>query len=297
MSNPLHIFFFTLIVLFWGGSFLAIGVAVQHLPPFYSAFLRILICLVSMTVYLLFKEKRIERPKVWLQSMGSGLFLMGFPWLFLFWGEKFVAPALAAIINGTVPIFTTLLMPLITPSDKWTWKKWIGILSGFGGILWIFTPEISGTFTPQLQGLLAIVMMAICYAIGVLWTRRIANRVRNSVNLFYQSLGGLLPTLAATLLFEIPHHPLIWNPHAYLAILYLGLFSTTIAWLFFFQLIKEVGSLQASATTYCIPLVAILLDIIYFGKWIEWNQGLGVVIILIGVFLIHRPLHQRKPAI
>lgn len=294
MSNPIHILYFFLTALFWGGSFLAIKIAITHYPPFFSAFLRVLISTLFISFYLLIKNKKIERPKVWLQSMGSGLFAMGIPFLFLFWGEQFVNPAVGAIINSTVPIFTTLLLPLITPQDRWTWKKIIGVTIGFVGVLIIFAPEIKSGPNPALKGMLAITGMAVCYAISILWMRRISNCVRASVNIFYQSLGGTILLFLSTILFELPSQKIVWSLHGTLAVLYLGIMSTALAWLMFFRLVREMGSVQASAVSYMIPLVAIVLDILFLGQWIQSNQAIGVVIILLGIFLIQAPMIMQK---
>lgn len=288
MSNPLHVISFILPVLFWGGSFLAIGISVKHLPPSWSAFIRVLICLVLTTLYLLIKERKIERPKVWLQSMGTGAFQMGIPWIFLFWGEKHVTPALAAVLNGTVPIFVTLFASFITPDEKPSLNKWLGVLTGFAGVGIIFAPEISWEFSLHFKGILAILFMSVCYAIGVLWTRRISRKIRNPVNLFYQSLSGSLILLAFSALFELPHQTLVWSWPAYSALLYLGVFSTAVAWIFFFRLVRDVGTIQASAVTYCVPLIAMVLDFFFWDKWIAFHQALGACIILIGIFLINR---------
>lgn len=298
MSNPRHILYFILMSLFWGGSFLAIAIAVQHFPPFFAAFIRSFIAMSAIAIYLFWKRGKIQRPKVWLQSFGSGLFIMGIAWIFLFWGEKYVSPALAAILNGTVPIFTTLLFPLLTPQDKLSWNKWAGVLMGFLGIVVIFAPEFSFGMSLHLKGLLAVLMMAVCYAIGTLWTRRLSNRVSNSTNLFYQCLGSATILLIASAIFELPYQSLHWSGKALLALTYLGLFSSALSLLLFFVLVKEIGSVQASAVTYCPPLVAILLDVIFLKKWITWNQAIGAVIILGAVFLIHKtparlPILQR----
>lgn len=298
MSNPIHILDFILISLFWGGSFLAIGVAVEHWPPFFAAFLRSAVGLLLMTAYLLWKHKKIPLPKIWAQSFISGFFTMGIAWIFLFWGQKYISPAMAAILNATVPIFVVLLSPLMTPLDKLVWNKGCGVLAGFTGVALIFAPEISRNDSPYLKGLLAILIMALFYAVGILWMRRIARRVGNAVNLFYQCLGSALVLIVASGIFELPRQTLVWSWPAAVSVLYLGSFSTAAALLLFFRLIREVGSVQASATTYCVPLIAVVLDVLFLGKWLKWNQGIGAGIILAAVFLANwKPKLWRKAAL
>ncbi|MDO8527088.1 MAG: DMT family transporter [Deltaproteobacteria bacterium] len=292
MSNPIHILYFILITLFWSGSFIAIHVAVQNFPPFFSAFLRSLIAMIFMGAYLLLRKRRIRFSKNSLYSMGAGLFTMGIAWLFLFWGELNVNPAIAAILNSTVPIFIVLLTPLLTPKDRLSWNERLGVFLGFMGILIIFAPDISLKANLYLYGLLAVLMMAFCYAIGVLWTRRIVHKTGNAINVFYQAFGSALFLGAVSLIFELPHQTLHWSWSGIAAIGYLGIFSSAIALLLFFHLIREIGSVTAAATTYCIPLIAILLDVVFLKKWILWNQALGASVILCSVFLINR--HRQK---
>lgn len=289
----MYIFSFILLALFWGGSFLGIGIAVKQLPPFFAAFFRVLVAFVCIVGYLLIKKQKIAKPKVWLQSMGTGAFSMGIPWLFLFWGEKHIQPALAAILNSTVPIFAVLLTPWLTPADKLSRNKWVGVLIGFAGVSLIFGPEITLGPSLSFQGMIAILLMAVCYAIGLLWMRRIAPAINSSLSLFYQTLSGGLILLTFTTLFELPHQAIVFSWPASLALLYLGIFSTAIAWLFFFRLVKEVGSIPAAAVTYLIPLVALILDFFFWDKWITLHQAIGACIILLGVFLIHRPEQTR----
>lgn len=288
MSNLGNIISFLLITLFWGGSFLGIGIAVKDFPPFFAAFLRVFIAFLLITGYLLWKRGRIERPVIWKQAMASGLCAMGIPWIFLFWGEKHVAPAIAAILNGTVPIFTVLLAPLLTPQERQNRTQWLGVALGFAGVLLIFLPQIGENSILELKGMFALLLMAFFYGISILWTRRISGRITATVNLHYQSLSACIFLLIASLIWEVPHQHFVWSIRAFLAIAYLGVFSTTIAWILFFRLLKNVGSVQASATTYCVPLIALTLDFFFWDKWIHLYQGIGAMIILLSVFLVHQ---------
>ncbi|MDO8643822.1 MAG: DMT family transporter [bacterium] len=282
----MHLFYFIMTALFWGGSFLAIRIAVQNFPPFFAAGLRVFIGLVCIGGYLLIKKKKIRRPHNWLAMMMAGVIWMGLAWIFLFWGEQYVAPALAAVLNSTVPIFTVLLTPLITPSDKPNLKKWIGVLLGCGGVAVIFYPELSKETTLYTYGLMALALMSLSYATGALLTRRLSHTDTGPLTAFYQCAGALILLVLASFLFE-RNLPIHWTNEGVLALLYLGIFSTAIAFIFFFKLIKERGSVEASAVTLCVPLVAIVLDAIFLRRFLPWNQTIGAIIILLSVGLIH----------
>ena len=283
--------YFVVTSLCWGGSFLAIRIALEHFPPFLAATLRVFIGALSLAFYLLCKFKRLPRPPGWLQMMLSGCLSIGLPWVFLFWGEQYVLPALAAVMNSTVPIFTTLFTPLFVPGMKQGWAKWIGIFIGFLGVTTIFVPELSGGFSVYSMGLVALLMMSICYAIGIHWTKRVSAEAPGAVILFYQCLGGVILLGVATLLFENPSVNLLFSDgtaRSWGAILYMGVMSTALAFLLFFHLIRRRGSVEASAVTLCVPLVSVVLDALFLNKYLNPYQLFGAVVILVSVALINR---------
>jgi drug/metabolite transporter (DMT)-like permease len=227
---------------------------------------------------------------VW-QLLAIGFFTLGLPWALLFWGEQFVSPALCSILNSTTPIFTVIVVAVLVKSEHAPWNKWLGVAIGFLGVLIIFWPEVADGETSSLHGMIAVTGMAMCYSIGIVWLKSIAHKVSASVALAIEGVGGLLFLVPFSLLFE-------WNAivkaswletNGWVAILYLGIFSTAVAQLIFFALLRAWGPVRTSAVTYLIPIVAVILDWIAFGTFLSVNAIIGATIILGGVRLIHAP--------
>ena len=294
--QPIHIFFFILTTLFWGGSFLAIKIVIHDISPGFAAFLRCTICLVFLIPYFIVKTKRdhskgkslkLPSKRILLSSFISGFFAMGLSWVCLFWGEQHVTPALAAIINSSCPIFVTMLAFLITPADKFTIYKWLGVLVGFLGVLVIFWPELFNTnFSNYTYGLFAILTTTTSYAIAILWTRRLMHRIPTLMHMILQTAGAAFTLLIFSLItksFFITHP----SSQAWLALFYLGLCSTTFAGLMFIKLIKEVGSVQASVITLCMPIIAIILDMVFLDAYLSLYQVLGTTLILMAIIVIN----------
>ena len=238
MSQARFLVYFCLTTLFWGGSFLGIHYSLESFSPLFAAFLRIFAAFCFISVYLLFKK---DRPPLftntWRISMLLGILGMVIPWIFLFWAEKFVPPAIAAIINSTVPIFVALMIPLVTPKDKLTTSKIIGVLLSFLGIFVIFYPAVSASeWTNHLAGLVALIFMSISYALGIIITRRYADRLNNETNIFHQLISGGIIMLIISLIFggELMHDVSL---RSVLSVSYLGIFSTGLALIFFFEMI------------------------------------------------------------
>ena len=62
----------------------------------------------------------------------------------------------------------------------------------------------------------------------------------------------------------------------------LGIVGTGLAYVMYFDIIAKVGSAVASSVTYITPLVGVLLGALLLGEPLNWNQGIGGVVVLLG---------------
>lgn len=284
---------FGLLALFWGGSFIAIKFVVAELPPLTGASMRVLVGLAAL--YLLLKAwgKKTAVPlraraRLWL----TGLFSQGFPFALLFWGERHVSAGLAGLINGTVPLWTFLLGAALgrEPAAR-SPRAWAGVGLGLAGTILIFAPVLSYSGSAaELWGAGACLAMAVCYAVGSLLARTMLVGEK-SVDLY---AGALHQQVAATVFLGLlsvlvsgPEPRPNASPAALGAVLYLGVCSTAVAFLIFFRLIRDWGSLRASAVTYVMPVVALALDRLFFGRWPRPAEAAGAAVVLSGVLLLH----------
>jgi len=293
--SPRHLAYFLLIALFWGGSFFAIKIAVTDWPPISSAFFRVFFGLICILILILFRKPAKKGTRsIQIQSFFIGWFSMGIAWAFLFWAEQGITGGLASILNSTVPLLTIALTPFITSFDKLTAKKIAGVVIGFFGILILFAPDIAAGESAMFYRGSGVLAMALCYAIGVLWTRRVTHHISSTYCFLWQAVGGSFSLLVCALIFEgNPFHVFtIFSWNAFISILYLAIFSTTIAWLLFIVLLREIGSVEATSVTYVVPIVSILLDYIFIGTLVPFYAMIGAVVILLGVWFTQ----PRRPA-
>lgn len=299
MVNPI---LFGVLALFWGGSFIAIKFVVHELPPFTGAAMRVLVGLAALFAILRSMGKTTvvswdRRRRLWL----TGLFSQGFPFALLFWGERHISAGLAGLINGTVPLWTFLLGVAVgsEPAAR-SPRAWAGVGLGLCGTLLIFGPllRFAGGRAETL-GAAACLGMALCYAVGSLLARSLLVG-DGAVDVY---AGALHQQVAATaflgaLAFALEGSPaaLTPSPAASGAVLYLGLCSTAVAFLIFFRLIRDWGSLKASAVTYVMPVVTLALDRLFFGRWPRPTEAAGAAIVLVGVLVLHSGKSEAKRA-
>lgn len=285
---------FALVGVFWGGSFVAIKYAIGDVPPTLAAWLRVLMgALFLIPIYLVTgKQLTVQASRRWNVWI-AGLFAQGLPFAFLFWAEKSVSAGLAGIMNGTVPIWTFLLsLVYLKRLEMVSGRTLLGVALGFVGLIIINYPLIQvGDGSGQALGVLALLGMAICYSIGTIMNRRILagdNKVDLYANVLQQHLASCVFLLVVTGVSGNLSLASVTS-RSLLAVAYLGICSTAIAWLVFYTLIKEWGAVRASTITYVVPPVALLLDYLFFGNTPSSSAIIGALGILAGVFLIQSP--------
>ncbi len=293
---------FILLALFWGGSFIAIKVLIQEIPSFSAAFLRVFFASIFLMIIFLpkmiRKKEKLDLKTISISSV-TGLFSIGIPFSLLFWGEMFIAPSLAGVLNGTVP-FWTLVIAIIffKDTEKVTKRKLIGLALGFIGITFIFAPKLqfSGS-TSELKGIVAIIAMAISYAIGINLNKKILSRyqIETSYNLIIQHIISSIYLLTIILFFEdFPSLDIILIPKNLLSILYLSLFSTTLAFIIFFKLIRELGPVKASTVTFFVPAIALILDSIINAQRLNYTEAIGTTIIFMSMNFLRQVNEKQK---
>lgn len=301
MEKVITPLFFVLTPALWGGSFVAIETAVKVLPSNLAAAMRVSIaCLcIGFIAWMRREPFAVPQPlrlRVWL----NGLFSMGIPFIFLFWGGKFVPPGLGGVINGTVPLWTFLLGFLfIRDLDKFTGQKLAGVALGLAGVMAVFWSRLGPgehSQKEQVLGVLAIVTMAISYAVGVLINRTIIAkslalnvRIPRFTNLLHQHLiSAVFLILAVAVSGASPAAIADMTPKVWGAVLYLACFSTALAFIMFFYLIEKLGPVRASTVTYVMPAFALLYDFLLNGRVPNPSAIAGAVLILAAVTLVQK---------
>lgn len=295
MGRQWALFFF--LAAFWGTSYLAIKQVIHDWPPFFSAGIRISVSLLFMTLLSVVLRKSVKVPRerlagIWL----AGLFSQGIPFAFLFWGQNWISGGLAGILNGTVPLWTFILGLVYAGGiEKFTWRKFIGILVGFLGLAVIFAPLLNGgdSTRSQLWGSLALIAMAASYGISNLLTKQILSiyKVDFWGNLYQQTLAGAVFLMAISLLFDSswPTLDVFLHTRPLAATLYLGVVSSTLGWIIYFYLVREWGAVRASTVTYVVPVTAMFWDYVFVHSVPRGTELWGIAFILLGIILVQMP--------
>ncbi|MCH7662834.1 MAG: DMT family transporter [Chloroflexi bacterium] len=279
---------FIALSLAWGSSFLWIKIVLEEIGPFLLVALRLSIGVAAMLAYYFYK--RPEMPK--LSSTWRTLFVVGMlntaiPFVLISWGEVFIDSAMAAILNGSVPLFTIVIAHLYLNDDRLTSGRVIGLLTGFAGVVILVARDYSSGGQSSLIGQGAVLLAALLYAISAVYVRRTTEDISPIVRALIPlaAADGVIwlatPLVEAPL--QLPQMTITW-----VALAWLGLIGSFLAYLLYYSLIHAVGPTRATMVTYTFPLVGVVLGVVFLHEVLDWSLALGGALVLGSLAIVNR---------
>ncbi|TVQ78413.1 MAG: DMT family transporter [Bradymonadales bacterium] len=303
--SPKKLFLFCLLAAFWGGSFVAIKEVVRTIDPFVAAAARLV--LASASLWILFgilgKLKRIEWKLAW-RLWVVGLFSLAIPFCFLFWGAIQISAGLAGLLNASVPLWTTVfIFGLFRSEERADFSRstgW-GLLVGFVGVFLLFYPLLQVGQWIEILGATAVLVGASFYGLGSIFNRYYLTHRKDvsfSTLLVHQHSAAMLFLLFFSFFFadasQSSWRELSSSAYPILLLIYLGVISTALALWIYFYLIREIGSVRASAVTYLVPVFALLFDYLFFSEIPSGIQVFGAGMILVSIFFLRARAPQAE---
>src|SRR5579864_1259157 len=270
------------LALIWGASFMFIKVADRQLSPATLILGRLGLAAVTLAAIVPFATgtrvavAALRGNAGWLVTVA--LVNTAVPFWLLSWGETRIDSGLASILQAAVPIFNAVIAFGFFREVRVTGLRLAGILIGFVGVALLVGAQPSG----KVLGALAVVGMALCYAIGGLLTGRHLSAVSPIVIALASTAISTLAVLPAGIV-QAPHSTPGWKEVA--SVVALGVPGTAFAYLLFFALITKAGAAYAALVTYLIPPIALAYGAIFLGERFGVTAFGGLALVLAGVAL------------
>jgi len=284
--TPLDYIVLTILALIWSSAFFNIKIATYSYGPISIAFLRILFGALPLLLICFFKKIKIEAfSKDWHWFASIGIINLVIPFFMIAYGVKNVQSNLAAILMATTPLTASVLAHFFTKNEKINLIKSIGILVGFSGVVFLFSDKILINENNFLSALI-IFFASTFYVIGGLLTLKISNK-RN------ENVTASILIWAALVLFPICmfiEQPWNLTPRldSTISLIYLGVFSTGIAWLLRFYILKNNGLVFQAQVAYLIPIFGVILGFLFLKEGITPKVILSLIAVILGIYLVKR---------
>jgi len=276
----------------WGSSYLFIKIGVQDFGTFTLVALRLAIGAALLWTVLRIARTRLPRtPRVYGHLLVMALVNITIPFLLITWAEKSVESALAAVLTSLVPLFVVVLAPLFIHDEPLRVNGIVGLVVGFVGVVVLTSREMTGTRSDILSDV-ALVGSSISYAAGAVYSRRNVRGLDPMIPATFQVTFAAVITVVIALLLEHPWdvHP---QPQGILAIIWLGLLGSGLAYLGFFHLLGRWGATRTALVAYVLPVVGIALGFLVLQEPIDGRMILGTALIIGGVALVNSRYGRR----
>ena len=277
-------FLFIFVGFLWGIPYLLIKVAVEELSPTIIVLSRVVIGSAILIPIAMKRGSLMPAIKAWRYVIPYAIGEMIGPWFLITAAEEKMTSGLAGLLVATVPIWATLIASLHGDKTVWQSKRLVGILIGFIGIVLVVGIE---SFSGR-QSVVAIFMILIA-AIGYAWAVTMVTTKIPHIEPISINAVAMVFTVIVYLPFLFLHMPeKVPSTEALGSVIILGLFPTALAFILFFQLIKDIGTARGSLVTYLNTAFAVMLGVIILNEPFTLGIAIGLPLVLIGSYFASR---------
>src|SRR5713101_2683887 len=290
-----------LVILIWAIIFIAAKIGLRSLPAVTLASFRVVLAGAVMLPFYIFCSRlpafseaaERRRREFTLRDLWTFLY-MGFFGVTINQvcftvGLRYTSVSHAAVIVGVGPIYT-LIFAVLFKLERATWRKALGMAMAFAGIAVLASDNGISTHSQSVLGDAITMTGSIGFAMYVVLGKRLAGRYDPLTLTAFSHYAGALMVLPVAMYravtFGSAEHwrAIAWTGWA--ALFYMAIFSSAVAYVFYFWLLRYLEASQLSAFTYLLPVVATILGILWLGEKGSWGQVFGGVLALSGVYWI-----------
>ncbi len=252
---------FAAVYVIWGSTYLAIRYAIETLPPFLMAGARFLSA--GAVLYAFMRWRGVSAPKLihWRSAFALGGMLLLLGNGAVVWAEHRIASGVAALLVAVEPLWIVLLEWLRPGGRRPSARTALGVVLGFAGLVILVGPADVGGGRVDLLGSIVVVVAALSWAAGSLYSREAPLPSSPFLATAMQMLGGgTLLVIAGLLTGEAGRIDVgAISGRSVAAFAYLAVFGSLVAFTAYIWLLGVVSPSRASTYAYVNPLVAVLL--------------------------------------
>lgn len=281
---------FALVYVFWGSTYLAIGITDdEHLPPAVMCAMRFLIAGPPMLVACSTIGRKIRitmNEALRLATIGCLLLVVGNGGLA--WAEQWVPTGYAALIVAVTPIWFLVLETFVFRGDRLSRRGLLGLALGITGIAILFWPKFEHRAALGIMQLVASTTLLFCsmsWAIGSVLSRKWQMKVdpfsATGWEMTFAAIGNSVVAVATG-----QYHRVVLTHRALTAVLYLVVFGSWVGYSAYIWLLKHVPTPKVATYAYVNPLVAVFLGWLILHERFDAYMFAGTVVIVAGVALV-----------
>lgn len=283
-----------MVMIVWGLNVVAVKYLVENFPPVMMQGLRIGTAgLFAMLILYFLKDLRKLTKKEWRFTILAAIFGQIGHHSMLAIGLVNTTASNASLILGLIPL-TTAIFAMIFLGDRLTMIRFIGILSGFGGVAFVvLNPDqsVSGMTSGDMFVFISMVSQAISFILIKKVTSTLSSKQLTGIMLII----GSISLITISYIFE-PESQLafsISDKLVWIVFFSSAIIATGLGHFLFNAAIQKIGAGQTAIFNNFIPFFALLGAYFLLNEPLHLSQLIGFIFIVIGVLLGTGYVEQR----
>ena len=294
--SPLAWALLALLALIWGTSFLSNRAALEGV-----GFLTVVTFRVTggaLALWFWVAARRLplpDDPRYLGRFLVMGALNNAIPFSLIVWGQNHIESGLAAILNASTALFGVLVAAAVFADERLTRRRLAGVMIGFAGVVLAIGPAALSGFSLTSAGQWAVIGASVSYGFAGAYARKAIAGLAPEVAAAGMLTGGVVWLLPAMLVFEgvpaLQHAPSVW-----VALLWLALGCSALAYLIYYRILALAGAGNLSLVTLLIPPVAILAGGVVYGERLGGLALIGFAVLAAGLWLLNQRPKPRDAA-
>ena len=282
MKNSRTLIGFALFAVYfiWGSTYLALRFGLEGFPPFILNGIRFVVAGAVMYAVMRIRGHAAPTRRQWWNAgrMGS-LLLIGGVGLVTIAEDYGVGSAVVATAAAAIPVWAALASGIF---GQWPVRReWIGLGVGLLGVVVLLQ---EGDFRVSTAGMILVIAGPMFWAFGSVWGKRLEMPEGFMAPAAQLLVAGVVMLVASPFMGErITEMP---GAVAWLALAYLILMGSIVAYTAYVYLLKTVRPALATSYAYVNPAVAVFLGLTLGAEIITGPIFIALPLILTGVALI-----------
>jgi drug/metabolite transporter (DMT)-like permease len=264
----------------WGSTYLGLKVGLEALPPLTLNAVRFLVAGVLLFAYCRYRRWQMPDRRQWRAGAIQGLLLPAAGTGGACWAEQTLPSGTTALFLATIPLWI-VLGGRVVDHERITLPVGIGLVAGIAGVAILVRPGGAGHVVATAVALGA----ALCWGLGSVYALHAPRPEHALVASAAEMLSaGLILAVLATFSGELGRiHVTVRST---LALGYLIVFGSLIAYTAYTWLLDNVAPRIAGTYAFVNPVVAVLLGWWLLGEQLDARILAGTAVIAVAVALI-----------
>ncbi len=272
----------------WGGSFIFIEILLEENLPFTIVFYRVFFAALFMIAFMWLSGRSLPKaPKTIMTLFLMGLINNAIPFSAITYGQQYITGGLASIINTNTAFLAIILSSIFLADERITANRLAGVLLGIVGVIIAIDPVAVLDVSVSNIGQQCILLATVCYATSTVITRKFIRGVDPVAAVSVMLTSSTFWMFWIVMLMEGPP---VLTPSAtgFTTIFALAIFSTSLAYVFYFKLLDISGAGITAVVTIIIPPITMIFDAVALREAITFEQIIGLGFIILGLLLLAR---------